>query len=260
MKTKICNCCKIEKPLTEFYKNKAQKDGYKYKCKICEKEYNLKNSDKIAEYNKQYWLDNKDKLAPSNHEYYDKNKEKILKRNKYYRENVLDANKEKERIKKYKFEKEEKISEEQKIWREKNKKYTLDYAKKYRINNKNKINKDFIKRYHQDQLFKLSVNIRNAIRKPLKENGYTKKSKTTDILGCSFEEFKLYLENQFEEWMNWNNHGLYNGELNYGWDIDHIEPIANAKNEEDIIRLNHYTNLRPLCSYTNRYIKRNRTR
>jgi len=32
--------------------------------------------------------------------------------------------------------------------------------------------------------------------------------------------------------------------------------LSFAENEEDIIRLNHYTNLQPLCSYINRYIKR----
>jgi len=56
--------------------------------------------------------------------------------------------------------------------------------------------------------------------------------------------------------MNWENRGLYNGELNYGWDIDHIKPLATATCETDIIKLNHYTNLKPLCSYTNRYIKK----
>lgn len=28
--------------------------------------------------------------------------------------------------------------------------------------------------------------------------------------------FKKYLESKFEDWMNWENRGLYNGELNYG--------------------------------------------
>ena len=60
----------------------------------------------------------------------------------------------------------------------------------------------------------------------------------------------------FEEWMNWENKGLYNGELKYGWDIDHRIPISSATSEEEMIKLNHYTNLQPLCSYTNRYIKR----
>jgi len=84
---------------------------------------------------------------------------------------------------------------------------------------------------------------------------YTKKSTTYEILGCTIEEFKLHLESNFESWMNWDNRGLYNGELNYGWDIDHIIPISSATSEEDVIRLNHYTNLQPLCSYVNRYIK-----
>ena len=56
--------------------------------------------------------------------------------------------------------------------------------------------------------------------------------------------------------MTWENRGLYNGELNYGWDIDHIIPSSSGLNYNDIIKLNHYTNLQPLCSYTNRVIKR----
>lgn len=56
--------------------------------------------------------------------------------------------------------------------------------------------------------------------------------------------------------MTWENYGKYNGELNYGWDIDHIIPLTTAKTEDDVIRLSHYTNLRPLCSYTNRVIKK----
>lgn len=56
--------------------------------------------------------------------------------------------------------------------------------------------------------------------------------------------------------MNWNNHGKYNGEYNFGWDIDHIIPLDSAKTEEDIIKLNYYTNLQPLCSYINRVVKR----
>ena len=56
--------------------------------------------------------------------------------------------------------------------------------------------------------------------------------------------------------MNWDNYGLYEpNKLNYGWDMDHIIPLKTGKTEEDIIKLNHYSNLQPLCSYTNRNIK-----
>ena len=51
--------------------------------------------------------------------------------------------------------------------------------------------------------------------------------------------------------MDWDNKGFYDGELNHGWDIDHIIPLDSAKNEEEIIKLNHYNNLQPLCSKKN---------
>ena len=58
--------------------------------------------------------------------------------------------------------------------------------------------------------------------------------------------------------MNWNNYGNWNGypkEINTAWDIDHIVPMSTAKTEKDVLKLNHYTNFQPLCSYTNRHIK-----
>lgn len=58
--------------------------------------------------------------------------------------------------------------------------------------------------------------------------------------------------------MTWDNKGLYNGELNYGWDIDHIIPLSSANSEDDLYRLNHFTNLQPLCSKVNRDIKKDR--
>ena len=58
--------------------------------------------------------------------------------------------------------------------------------------------------------------------------------------------------------MNWGNYGLCNGEEKYGWDLDHIIPISSGNCEEDIIRLNHYTNIQPLCSYVNRCVKRDK--
>ena len=56
--------------------------------------------------------------------------------------------------------------------------------------------------------------------------------------------------------MTWKNKGLYNGKLNCGWDIDHIIPLSTAITEDDLIKLNHYTNLQPLCSKINRDIKK----
>jgi hypothetical protein len=68
----------------------------------------------------------------------------------------------------------------------------------------------------------------------------------------------MHIEKQFSDWMNWNNHGVYTGERRVHWQIDHIIPIASAKSIEDIIRLNHYTNLQPLDSYDNQVLKRDK--
>lgn len=135
-----------------------------------------------------------------------------------------------------------------------------EYNKKYRENNIEN-NKEYYKEYQKqrkknDQIFRLTCNIRSRINISLKKNGYKKNTKTHKILGCSFEDFKQHIESQFEDWMNWDNKGLYNGEFNYGWDIDHIIPLSSATTEEELIKLNHYTNLQPLCSKVNRDIKK----
>lgn len=111
-------------------------------------------------------------------------------------------------------------------------------------------------KYQNDILFRLKTNIKNLIGNSIRNSGFSKLSKTEQILGCSYDEFKQHLEKQFEPWMTWNNRGLYNGTPEYGWDIDHIIPLKTATCEADIIRLNHYTNLQPLCSYYNRDIKK----
>lgn len=40
METKICSKCKKEKPISEFGKNKAKKDGLQAECKECKSAYN----------------------------------------------------------------------------------------------------------------------------------------------------------------------------------------------------------------------------
>ena len=60
--------------------------------------------------------------------------------------------------------------------------------------------------------------------------------------------------------MNWKNYGNPRDgifDISKTWDIDHIIPLDSATSEEEIIKLNNHTNLQPLCSYTNRFIKRN---
>ena len=163
-------------------------------------------------------------------------------------------------------------------WRSNNKEKTRSYKKKYRSVEENKTKeKEYAKifaskksskelrskrlkdRYTNDIIFRMKKIIRSLIRQSIRNKGFVKSSKTITILGCSIEEFKIYLESKFEVWMSWENYGKYNGELNYGWDIDHKIPASSALTVVDMIKLNHYTNLQPLCSRVNRDIKKDRT-
>lgn len=229
---KKCNKCNIEKNITSFCKNKSKKDGLDIYCRDCNKEYK-----------KNYNIKNKKKLSNKKKEYYINNKDIVLERVKDY--NIKNKEVRREYLKDYYNSNKEVILERVKDYSIKNKEVRREYYNKYIKN-----------RISNDNLFKLTTSIRKSTISYFKNSGYKKKSKTEVILGCSFEEFKLYLESKFEYWMTWENKGLYNGELNYGWDIDHIIPLASAENEEDIIKLSHYTNLQPLCSYINRCIKR----
>lgn len=148
-----------------------------------------------------------------------------------------------------------------KVYRENNKetekKRSKEWYEKTKVSRRAHKAKYYRERRKVDTIFALKSGLVRLIRTSINRFGYKKKSKTCEILGCSYDEFKQYIESKFESWMNWENKGLYNGELNYGWDIDHIIPLSSAKTEAEIIKLNHYSNLQPLCSKTNRDTKRN---
>lgn len=183
--------------------------------------------------------------------YYLANKETIKERARLYKEQN------KEHCKEYEIEYRKNNPDKLKDWRKDNIDHVKQYKKDYKQKNKTHRNEQLRQRKLVDPLFKLSCDIRRTIADSFKQSFYTKNSKTYQILGCSLEEFKQHLESKFEHWMTWDNRAKYNGTLNHGWDIDHIIPLDSAESIEDIIRLNHYTNLQPLCSYTNRDLKRN---
>lgn len=190
-----------------------------------------------------------------------------MKKNKLTEEEKKERNSkyQKEYDKKRYAENREEILKQQKIRRDAKKRvYTEEQKlakKQYRDSRKDEIRayqREYTNRKRkEDPLFKLKANLRCRLYEIFRGKNLPKNSRTHEILGCSFEEFKVHLESLFESWMTWENRGLYNGTPNYGWDIDHIIPTSSATTEEELIKLNHYTNLQPLCSYINRDVKKN---
>ena len=199
----------------------------------------------IAEQKKKYYKENRNELCESHSIYRKENKDKRSEyAKKYYVENKDEVNK---RVKKYKDNNKDKVSE-----------YKKDYYKKNRARIRDKQNIYRKTQFETNIVYRMKRKIGKNLRSSIKNGGYTKKSRTHDVIGCEYKYLIEYLEFLFEPWMNWDNYGKYNGELNYGWDIDHITPLSTANTDEELLRLWHYTNLQPLCSYVNRYVKRNK--
>ena len=112
--------------------------------------------------------------------------------------------------------------------------------------------------YYQTHLkndldYKVKANLRRRLNAVL--HGQEKHKRTLELLGCSLEDFKSYLESKFTEGMTWDNYGIN------GWHIDHIKPLAHfdLKDPKQHEEATHYTNMQPLwekdnCSKSDRYI------
>ena len=150
--------------------------------------------------------------------------------------------KDKEKVKKYNQEYYN-LNKEKEITRSKMYQSSAVYKNKDKSKEKEKRKLRQKERLLIDPLFRLKRTINRRLNKCLKSKKWNKKNKTILYIGCSLEELKLHLEKQFKPGMTWENHGE--------WHIDHIIPLASAKTEEDLYKLNHYTNLQPLWAIDN---------
>jgi hypothetical protein len=218
---------------------KQKRDEKYFLQRLIKDEYKKERDIKKANDNKERESKNAEKKA-----WREANKDKIEERRKATQKAWREANK-------------ERLKEKSRNEYKKNKERIDARHEENRKKNKHKIYQRIQKRIDTDPVFKLNVRIRNLIATSIRKRcGFKKEARAIEILGCSLGHFKIYIESKFEHWMNWNNYGKFNGELNYGWDLDHIIPVATAETKEDIVKLNHYSNFQPLCSYFNRHIKR----
>lgn len=191
--------------------------------------------------------------------YYSENREKIIK--------GIDMDKKKAYDQVYRSSNKNKIKERDKVYYEynkdkyrdyykKNKQYFLDYNKKYSEENKEKFkkwrleNKEYYNGYvknrrSKDCLFRFSCNVRSLISNSFNRGirGLKKNNKTEEILGCSIQYFIEFIRTKLTDGMSIDNYGK--------WHLDHIIPISSAKTEDEVFKLNHYTNFQPLWAEDN---------
>ena len=104
-------------------------------------------------------------------------------------------------------------------------------------------------RYKNDPVFRLNNCVRSYVHAAMK--GRLKTKRTKEILGIEWNEFRMYVEDRFESWMSWDNHGIGEGK----WALQHIIPRDFATNEKEIYLLNHYRNFVPMCATANGILK-----
>ncbi len=204
---KMCSKCNLEQDLTSFYRDKGGKDGYRNSCKSCD----VKRRIAWSKAN----ISNKTKDLVSKYKYRRKNPEK----RKEYLEKLKSIN--------------------PNYWAERAKAYREKDISTYRERTRKR--DKFLRQ--TDPIYKLRRAISNRINQVVSRGGFTKRSGIGTMIGCSWIDFKIYLESKFTEGMSWDNYGK--------WHIDHIVPCASAQSEEDLIRLQHFTNLQPLWATDN---------
>ena len=93
--------------------------------------------------------------------------------------------------------------------------------------------------------FKLVHNLRKRISDVLKVKKTNNSGKGSKLFGCTSQQLRDHLENQFQPGMTWENYGE--------WHVDHIVPVSSF-NLNDIEQRNkcyNYTNLQPLWAEDN---------
>lgn len=199
------------------YKNFSEEKKIHYRNR--QKSYSLLNKCKIKEWHKNNYI--------QKHEIY---KSKRIA-------NRLNKNK-KDRERRLNFSEQKKLK-------------VKEQTRSYSLKNKEKINKrrnELRKQQRkEDIVFNLRLRYSNRVRKILKSNGWESTRSKMNFLGCSKAEFKLHFESLFSEGMSWEKFTL--GDIV----IDHIFPISEAINEQGVILLSHYLNLRPMWKQDNLY-------
>lgn len=90
---------------------------------------------------------------------------------------------------------------------------------------------------------RIAQNLRGRTRSALR--AISKIASTENLLGCTFEELKNYLQSKFLPDMSWENYG--------DWHIDHIKPCSSFDLTQEAQQKEcfHYTNLQPLWAIDN---------
>ena len=170
---KRCYCCGLEKPQSEFYKDKSKNSGLHSSCKKCNNlaraARHRKRLESEPEFKKQYYLLRRAKLR------------KKIERDPEYRKKLNLSRKERHR---------RRVESDP------------EYRKKYN-------NKQYLKgkrRLERDPIFRYRKMMSATMREGIKE-GYNDGTLVHRVLGVDFNTMRSHIQSLFIEGMSWDNFG-----------------------------------------------------
>lgn len=106
-------------------------------------------------------------------------------------------------------------------------------------------------RRQNDPAFAIKETIRSRIRIAVKIASGKKAYSTMALIGCTVDQLRKHIQDQFKRGMAWNNYGRV-------WHIDHITPVCyfDLTDPKEQRRCFHFSNLRPLWAKKN--LRRNK--
>lgn len=125
-------------------------------------------------------------------------------------------------------------------------KFREQERRKERIRRREKRYKQRVsERIKNNPVLHFSNKVRSNICMAFKRGGNNKEITSSQILGCSLDQFREHIASQFKPGMTLENHGE--------WHLDHVIPMARALQSDFFSpeQLCHYTNYQPLWAKEN---------
>lgn len=223
---KVCKTCKEEKPINEFRhrKNLKCRSGISVEpyCKPCERAQQKIRCKK---------------------RYQEKGK-------KEFAEMYADPQKRTEWLAK------------NKDWRDKNKQYLEEYRDNRRDQDRKILREWRRNKLKNSPVHRLRSLVSSSVGSAIKRVGSRKKGSIVKHLPYTITQLKQHLEAQFEPWMTWENHGMYNkgawddnDPSTWTWQVDHIIPHSDlpydSMEHPNFLKCWELTNLRPMKAKDN---------
>lgn len=201
---KTCGKCGLELSLDSFCKDKHKSDGLSTVCRKCR-----------SAYVKRHYRENAERRKAESREWYHQNRERASAARKGDYIKNIDV---------YRARRKAAYWSDPESAKEAARKYSL-------------------KRRWEDPLYRVVLRCRKRVWEAHSRKGYTKRSKTFSLIGCSQEALSAHLESMFVDGMTWGNYGE--------WHVDHVIPLSSAASIEEVEALCHFSNLQPLWAADN---------